>query len=202
MPDILIVCDEEDATLGSFFLECKKHLDSFFKSKNIAYAELKSSQLNDLAISMHVGPLPKFIFGAYSHGSSTSLLKSARTEYVSIAQNGKDFAGGFVYTFSCSAGENLGKELIQNNCQCFIGYSKVVYIWTNFFGPFIECANHGMIDFFNGLDTSSVFNSMVDKYNEEIDKMYEIDPLVAADLVANRRALVMHGNNVSAKDFD
>ncbi|WP_067037009.1 hypothetical protein [Allomuricauda sp. CP2A] len=201
MADILIVCDEEDLSMGKFFLACKERLNAFLKSKSIKFSELGSQQLNDLSISMHISPLPKFIFGAYSHGSSNSLLKSATTEYVSIAQNGKDFEGGFVYTFSCSSGKELGKDLISCNCQCFIGYSEVIYIWTNFFDPFIECANFGLIEFFNGQDTSKVFDSMIDKYNREIDKMYEIDPMVAADLVANRRALVMHGNNINISDF-
>jgi hypothetical protein len=202
MADILIACDEADLSLGKFFLACKEHLNDFLKSKNITFSELGSNQLNDLAISMHLNDLPKFIFGAYSHGAKDSLLKSANTEYVSIEKNGSAFNGGFVYTFSCSSGKELGKDLILNECQCFIGYSKTVYIWTNFFNPFIECANHGLIAFFNGSDTSAALDSMVQKYNDEIDKMQEIDPIVAADLVANRRALVMHGNSVSLKNFN
>ena len=202
MAEILIACDEEDVSLGSFFLACKNHLNDFFKSKNIIASELRSNQLNDLAISMHIQHLSKFIFGAYSHGSKDSLLKAAQTEYVSIAKNGVAFKGGFVYTFSCSSGEELGRDLILNECQCFIGYSKTVYVWSNFFNPFIECANHGLIEFFNGLATSEALNSMIQKYNDEIDKMKDIDPLVAATLVDNRRALIMHGNNVSLNDFN
>ena len=203
MAKILIACDEEDTSLGDFFLACKNHLSQYFKSKDISITELGSNQLNDLAISLYINHLPQFIFGAYSHGDDNSLLKAADVEYVSIEKNGSAFKGGFVYTFSCSSGKELGRDLVGvNQCQCFIGYSKPVFIWTNFFPPFVECANHGLIQFFDGSDTHTALDAMKKKYNDEIDKMYEINPLVAASLVDNRKALIMHGNNICLKDFE
>jgi len=202
MVNIIIACDEKDATLGFFFAACQKHISDFFNSKAIVASQLKSDQLNDLAVSLHINDLTNFIFGAYSHGSKDSLLKSGSTEYVSIAKNGTAFNGGFVYTFSCSSGKELGRDLMRHECQCFIGYKNTVAIWSTLLVPFVECANHGLIEFINGIDTAEVMNSMIKKYNTEIDKIVDTDPIIASILLDNRRALIMHGNNISLASFN
>lgn len=202
MPNIIIAYDEKDYPLGEFFKSCKEHLVNFLATKSFSVsAELGSDRLNDLAVSMIIEDLESFIFSAYSHGDKSSLLKAGASEYVSVQKNGLAFKGGFVYTFSCSSGLELGRDLISCNCHCFIGYNRTVYIWTNHVPTFVECVNHGLIAFFNGATSSNVINQMIEKYNEEIDRMSEIDAVVAADLVSNRRALVMHGKDIGLVDL-
>ncbi len=115
--------------------------------------------------------------------------------------NGVHFKNSFFYTFSCNSGKVLGKELIEKECLCFIGYSGKIDIWSTYIRPFVECANFGLIQFFNGYDTLSVINEMTEKYNQNIDKIYKIDLMIASLLLANRDALIMHGKNIRIDDL-
>lgn len=202
MAAIIIAFDEKDTQLGGFFSICKKQLDFFMNSVSISYTEINSDRLNDLAVSLLTRDLDHFIFGAYSHGDATSLLKSGKEKYLSIEQNGKNFCNSLIYNFSCDAGSKLGKEVIECGCHCFIGYKKTIYIWTHHMEVFATCANHGLIEFLNGKDSEFVLELMIQKYNEQIDLMYKIDFGVASELRANRDALIMHGKKVSLDQFD
>lgn len=201
MANIILAFDEKDTSLGTFFRACKTQLNSFLNSVSIDYTEINSDRLNELAVSLLTENLGHFIFGAYSHGDENSLLKSGTESYLSIAQNGKNFCDSLIYNFSCDAGNKLGKDLINCGCHCFIGYRKTIFIWTHHIDTFAICANHGLIEFLKGRDSESVLQLMIEKYNEHIDLMYKFDFEVAAELRANRDALVMHGKKISFDQF-
>lgn len=196
MTSTILAFDELDKVLGSFFQSCKEDLDSFFDKSDIKPTFLNSNKLNDLAIGFVTQDIPSFVFGAYSHGGSDCLLKSASIPYVS-RNNSANFKKSFFYTFSCSSGKELGTDLINNGCHCYIGYRDVIAIWSTYPKPFIECANHGLIQFFNGEESYTIINQMKNKYNEEIDNVYKEDFLIASILKDNRDALILHGNNIN-----
>lgn len=196
MANTILAFDELDKALGSFFQFCKENLDSFFDTTNINPTFLNSNKLDDLAIGLVTQDIPSFVFGAYSHGGNDCLLKSASTPYVSRT-NSSNFNKSFFYTFSCSSGKELGADLIDKGCHCYIGYKDVVAIWNTYQGPFMECANYGLIQFFNGEESYSIINQMKNKYNEEIDNMYRQDFLIASILKDNRDALILYGNNIN-----
>ncbi len=201
MANTILAFDELDTLLGPFFLDCKKDLDTFFDSENIITDQIHSKILNDLTIKLTTDKYTHFVFGAYSHGDINNLLKSAQTPFVSIALNGSSFENSFFYTFSCDSGKNLGKELIDQKCLCFIGYEKTIAIWTTYLVPFVECANYGLVQFFKGHDTYSVKDKMYEKYTEKIDEVYKTDFLIASILKDNRDALVIHGGLINIKDL-
>jgi hypothetical protein len=200
MANTILAFDELDTVLGSFFQSCKENLDSFFAQIDIQPTFLNSNKLNDLAIEIVTKEVTSFVFGAYSHGGNDCLLKSASTPYISRT-NSYNFKKSFFYTFSCSSGKELGADLIDNGCHCYIGYKDIVAIWSTYPKPFIECANYGLIQFFNGEESHSIINQMKDKYNKEIDKMYRQDFLIASILMENRDGLILLGNNISLVDF-
>ena len=196
MANTILAFDELDKVLGSFFQSCKENLDSFFTETAIQPTFLNSNKLNDLAIEIVTQDISSFIFGAYSHGRKDCLLKSARIPYVS-KNNSTNFKKSFCYTFSCSSGRELGTNLIDNGCHCFIGYKDIIAIWSTYTKPFVECANYGLIQFFNGEESHIIINLMKDKYNKEIDDLYKKDYLIASILMENRNALVLYGDNIN-----
>jgi hypothetical protein len=202
MANTILAFDEQDLTLGPFFLACQDDLDVFLNENGITIKRINSSALNDVAIIAHTENLAPFIFGAYSHGAHDCLLKSATDPYISIALNGKSFKKSFFYTFSCSAGKELGVQLIANECLCFIGYKEDVAIWTTYPKPFVECANYGLIQFYNGSNTDAIISEMKTKYNNHIDDLYKTDYMIAAILRENRDALVKHGNTITIADLN
>lgn len=202
MANTIIAYDDLDSSLGQFFTACKQELESFFSGQGIAADWISSNRLNDLAISATTAKFEYFVFGAYSHGDHNSLLKSARDPYITIVLNGDSFKNCFFYTFSCKTGLTLGLELIGKKCLCFIGYQKDVFIWNTYIKPFVECANYGLIQFFNGNNTEEVMSKMVEKYNENIDATYKINFLIAAILRDNRDALIRHGDVISIQDLN
>ena len=76
----------------------------------------------------------------------------------------------------------------------------MIAIWSTYIGPFMECANHGLIQFYSGHKTSSVLVKMNEKYNSEIDDVYKMDFFIASILRENRDALVMWGNDIDITD--
>ncbi len=200
MAKTILAFDELDSKLGLFFQCCKENLDLFFAQINIQPTFLNSNKLNDLAIEIVTKDVSSFIFGAYSHGGNNCLVKSAKIPYVS-STNSSNFKNSFFYTFSCNSGIELGANLIENGCHCFIGYKDIVAIWSTFPKPFINCANYGLIQFFNGEESHSIINQMKEKYNDEIDNMYKQDFLIASILKDNRDGLIMLGKNISLKSI-
>ncbi|MDI1257111.1 MAG: hypothetical protein PSV16_13535 [Flavobacterium sp.] len=196
MADTIIVFDEADTKLGSFFQLCIDDLNVFFDSISIQPTYLNSAKLNDLSVQLVTEPLNTFVFGAYSHGGKNCLVKS-NASYISTTVNNTSFQNSFFYTFSCSCGHELGSNLFDNGCLCFIGYNKIISIWSTYVQPFVVCANYGLKLFFNGVNTLQIETEMKEQYNTEIDAIYPADFIIASILRENRDALVRHGNDIN-----
>lgn len=200
MAKTVIVFDEVDKQLGTFFQLCIEDLNDFFNSLAIQPILLNSAKLNDSSIELTTKSLDAFIFGAYSHGGENCLVNSTAT-YISTTVNNTCFNNCFFYTWSCSCGYELGGNLIENGCLSFIGYNKVIAIWNTYVLPFIICANHGLKLFFSGVNTFQIIIEMKNQYNNEIDSIYEKDFMIASILRENRDALVKHGNDINISHF-
>jgi hypothetical protein len=196
MANTIIVVDEADSKLGDFFQVCIEDLTIFFNNINIKTTLLNSVKLNDLSVQLITGSFETFVFGAYSHGNKNCLVKS-NNPYVSTTINNTCFNNSFFYTFSCSSGYELGSNLIENGCLCFIGYNKIISIWSTYIQPFVICANHGLKLFYSGLNTFEILSEMKNQYNIEIDELYPKDFMIASILRENRDALVKHGNDIN-----
>ena len=66
MANTVIVVDEADTKLGSFFQVCIEDLNNFFNEINIQPTLLNSLKLNDLSVQLTTEPLKSFVFGAFS----------------------------------------------------------------------------------------------------------------------------------------
>lgn len=202
MADTLLITDENDVRAGFFFNLCKEVIEEYFTDNDIQYSSMTSPQIHHTGVSAFANPRDRFIIGAFSHGSSVALTKRNQ-EYISNNLNGSDLSGGFIYTFACSSGKTLGEDLINNyGVLCYIGYNKKVWIWDNeHLGAFVSCATVGFIAFFDGQTSFEIIDLIKKRINEEIDKIYKLNFLVAADLKKNRDSLKIHGIEVSIENF-
>jgi hypothetical protein len=199
MINTILVFDENDKDLGSFFELCRENLDEFFTEKEIPKEIIDRNSVFEIIIPLTIDKFKngKFVFAAFTHGDKNNLLKSGTYPYISTTDSLSIFKKSFFYTFACEAGEVLGKELVNQGCKCFIGYNKKTYIWNTFQIPFVNTATYGLKLFFDGENTKTIFSKMKDLYNEEIDKIYENDFVIASILMDNRDALVLHGENIN-----
>ena len=203
MTNIIVACDNEDSKLGSFFNACAADLAAFFNDEEYVLETIPSSTLNSTYLQIVIEKIsaPSFIICPYSHGESNALLCRGE-KYIEKDINMHLFSGALFYSFSCLASLELGTSLVDNGCRAFVGYKNEASIWTTYQGVFVECANYAMKMFSEGLSLSSAFDKMIEKHNQEIDKMYAMDFFIASIIADNRDGLVLLGDRgVTIEDF-
>jgi len=199
MINIIIVSDDADSKLGIYFKNCKQHLlSAFMKQNEYNMSEIPSGHCNNNYIdSLLIKNTPNpFIFIAYSHGNEKA-LRCGENNYVEKDINTHMFLNSLFYTTACSAGKELGDDLIEQGCSVFIGYKKEKIIFLDEVRREISilCDNTGIIEFLsNDITIYEAFKKMEDIYTQQIDKLIEAyDMVFAAHLVDAREALVFLG---------
>jgi hypothetical protein len=199
MIKLLLVVDDNDNSLGEYFNKSYVDFSNFLKQKNdINESVLKNGSCNGEKVVETIKTFndTPFIFISFSHGNEESLLTASNA--IVDANNASYFNNSFFYTSACLVGRRLGQTLIDNKCRCFIGYTEEVTIMTLYEECFVICENHGVKMFCEGVKTTfESFNSMVEKYDEEIDNLLQsgnIDDIIAAStLVGNKDSLIFIG---------
>lgn len=201
MIDTVLAFDTDDSDLGSFFSNCKSDMEQFFEKLDCTVDIICDENLTDLSIKSKLEALETCIFAAYSHGGEDCLVVSATTPYISTELNNTLFGSSFFYTWSCSTAIDLGLNLIENNCLCFIGYKGEVGIWSTEHEPFMIAANHGLKLFFKNIGTEEIILLMKEEYDNQIDELYKFNFLAAAILIDNRDALTLYGKNITISEL-
>jgi hypothetical protein len=203
MINIIVAFDNTDIILGTYFENCKKQLlFNLGKMNNpVIYniCEIPSNNCNNSYIdSLLIKNIPNpFIFITYSHGDEQALY-CRRNKYVEKNINTHMFLNSLFYTTACSAGKELGGDLIDKGCSVFMGYKKEKFIFPEKVKQNISilCDNAGIIEFLsNDITVFEAFKKMEDIYTQQIDSLYDVDDMVfAAHLLDAREALVFLGN--------
>jgi len=202
MINIIVAYDDADIQLGTYFENCKKQLLSTLEKQNdpVIYNihEIPSNNCNntyiDSLISKYI-PHP-FIFIAYSHGNE-QVLYCGRSNYVERNINTHLFLNSLFYTNACSAGKELGNDLITQGCLVFIGYKKEKFIFPEEIKRKISilCDNAGIIEFLsNDITIFEAFKKMEDIYTQQIDSLNDADDMLFLGfLVDARESLIFLG---------
>lgn len=200
----IVAHDSSDTELGTYFDDCKNQLLGILEERselvNGDIVQINGSQCNAAYIDIivaHHHPHP-FIFVAYSHGSEVALA-SRHGNYVEKGCNSHNFKGSLFYTTACSAGKELGPQLIdKDSCLAFVGYEGPISVHKNAEKREISknCDNAGIIDFLiNDSSIGESFKKMKDYYTSQIDRLENVnDMLFAAALTYARESLVCLGN--------
>jgi hypothetical protein len=207
MINVLIAYDNQDKDLGEFCLQCYYHVFQYFQNKN-GYNPIfiDSNILTKKNIENTIANFDgnTFICLAYSHGTEDALCCD-NENYVDLT-NSYFFGNSFFYTFSCNSAKELGERLIDEGCKSFIGFENEALIVFEKVSHFVECANYGIIRFFEGENAVTAFNQMIDNYDETIDRLREEEdkefPFIA-ELTKNRNALTFLGDeNITIEYFN
>lgn len=199
MADIFIAIDEQDTELGFFINGCKEDFVEYFNTKNHNVNYIHSRILNPAYLEHSLTRVEPFIFVAYSHGENHRLI-SSQGEYISTTCNNTLFNNSFFYTVSCLTANELGENLISNNCKSYYGYKSLFNIYSGF-NQFSHCANLGLILFLEGISTVEVLKQMKDNYNEKIDELYNNHFFQASLLRENRDGLIYLGEDITIVDL-
>lgn len=207
MVSINIAYDNQALELGAYFEASKNDLVDFLAANHNDYSihEIHSARCNEVYIEVRIGAInsQRYLFIAYSHGAEDCLI-SGGNSYVAVNKNTNLFTNSLFYTTACSAGHKLGEDLINNGCEAFIGYNRVVTVFSDEKqNVSIECDNCGIKMFILGRTIGDAFSLMKAYYTQQIDRLNQFgDILSASYLVANREALVFFGNpNLTIHDF-
>jgi hypothetical protein len=204
MINTVLLYDNEDNKLGSFFTLCANKFSLLLNSK---YSQSVSTEhktdngdKNSVETSLSTYNNSKFLFISFLHGNADAMLIDNQ-QVVSIS-SAYLFSNAFCYTFSCHCGKNLGNTLIQNNACIFWGYTDKAYSIIDYEEGFAELAVSGLKHFINGKTIESAYDAAIEEYTNKIDALYKTDFFVAATLLHNRDSMVVYGDkNLTVNDF-
>lgn len=206
MINLLVACDTDDFHLGDYFTKSHEMLIKNISNPNIISKSIVGDNCVSENINRSIVSLEsrQFVFVAFSHGSEDDLNIYGRP-YINI-ENCHNFKGALFYTAACYCATNLGRELVNNGCNAFIGYRDKVHIHPEYYDEFIECENYGILEFINtDKSLNDVYNEMHKKYEDVIERLSGgniKDTLIASTLLENQEQLEILGNiHIKSTDF-
>jgi hypothetical protein len=204
MINTVLLYDNQDTTLGSFFALCatkfmQLHTNAYNKSVSSEH-KTNNGDENSVETALSTYNSSKFLFVSFLHGNEDAMF----IDNQQVVSTGKAyfFSNAFCYTFSCHCGKNLGKILIDNNASIFWGYIDKAYSIADYEDEFADLAVSGLKHFIDRKTVESAYNTVIEEHTNKIDKLYHTDFFVAATLLHNRDSLVVYGDkNLTVNDF-
>lgn len=206
MIEIIIVYDDNDDTLGEYFLESYAYTTSaiehlaVYQIHSITGLECTTIMVNERVAALQNG---KFIFTGYCHGSADGkLLLTVNDHFVSDG-NVHLFRNTLFYTTACSVGLDLGKRLISHNCDCFVGYlDSSLATYDEFYDVYIACETYALIEFLTTNKTiRQTFDEMMNYFDTQIDALVaKSEILVAMEIETNKWRLTILGDTSITSD--
>ena len=204
MINTVLLYDNQDSTLGTFFTLCA---NKFLQLHNITYNKSVSSEhktdngdKNSVETALSIYNNSNFLFVSFLHGNEDTMFIS--NDKIVSSYNAYFFSNAFCYTFSCHCGKNLANVLLQNNACVFWGYIDKAYSITDYEEEFADLAISGLKHFFENKTIEESYNAVIEEYTKKIDDLYQTDFFTAAYLLHNRDSMIVLGNkNLTVSDF-
>ncbi len=169
MNNLLIIYDDEDAKMGSYFESSHQDLNDKLNSiPHINLQSLSTEQCLSNPIEHHISTLggKPFVFIAYSHGDDDSIYISDNT-YIH-SQNAYFFAETLFYSCCCLTARKLGSKLREQGCRIFIGYNTTITSVADETDPYFQQCENSFIQNFLTTDNTiqESLKYMYKKYND------------------------------------
>jgi hypothetical protein len=204
MINTVLLYDNEDISLGSFFTLCANkflhlHVNTYNQSVNSEH-KTNNSDKNAIETSLSTCNNSRFLFVSFLHGNEDAMFMDGQ-EVIS-SRNAYFFTNSFCYTFSCLCGKNLATILLQNNACIFWGYANKAYSVAGYEEDFAELAISGLKHFYDNKTVNEAYNTVIEEYTNKIDTLYQTDFFTAATLLHNRDSMVVWGDkSLTVNDF-
>jgi len=204
MINTVLLYDNQDATLGTFFNLCA---NKFMYLYNSVYNQSVNAEYNcencekeTIESVLSVYNNSKFLFVSFLHGNEEAMYIS--TEKIVSSDNAYFFSNAFCYTFSCYCSKNLAPRLLENGACCFWGYTNKAYSIVNYEDDFAELAVSGLKHFLQNVSVKEAYNKVREEYTKKIDTLYQENFFVAATLLHNMDSMVVYGNtDITVSNF-
>lgn len=195
----IIIYDDQDPRLGSYFKDFANHALCFINMKsNMKKTLIDSTKCNEVYLDEIEFPkhTEKTLFILCSHGSETRYLKNGITPFIESTINCDICLNeGLVYSIACSTGKQFGINITQKNGS-FYGYNAPIEILPSHQKISIECDGYGLYKIIiDGSNLNEAKIAAQEKYNYYIDKS---NMLNAAKLRIARDSIVIHGNTTKS----
>lgn len=131
-----------------------------------------------------------------NHGDTKS-IDGCSGDIVSVNTNNKLFAGKLLYVVSCSCAKELKDKLVSDGLLSFWGYDNELKVW-NGYPQYGRCCMSGMKNLLDGKNIKEAKEAMLVQFDNdiiELEEQYPDNPILAADLLDDREALVVYGED-------
>lgn len=193
MTKILVAYNDsqaEDARL--FFESCADDVKQCCFDNGLEFTSICSPNLTEENICENIQS-HKLCFIA-AHGDAYGVYNENDEDVVSTRTTNYGFNGKGFYAVSCSCGQELRGELLRIGLKIFIGYNDEFRIYGNE-NPFRESAMSGLKHFLSGENIQTSRHAMLEKFDEEIEKLNDFNPMAAQYLLHDKEALVFSGED-------
>ena len=131
-----------------------------------------------------------------NHGDTKSIAGN-NGDIVSVDTDNSLFSGKLLYAVSCSCGKELKDSLVADGLRSFWGYDNELKVWYGYPQYALSCMA-GMKSLMDGKTVKEARAAMIAQFNNgiaELETQYPDNPILAADLLDDREALVVYGED-------
>lgn len=131
-----------------------------------------------------------------NHGDIKSIAGN-NEDIVSVDTDNSLFSGKLLYAVSCSCAKELKDSLVADGLRSFWGYDNELKVWYGY-PQYAQGCMAGMMSLMDGKTVKEAKAAMLAQFNngiEELETQYPDNPILAADLLDDREALVVYGED-------
>ena len=193
MGKVLIAYNNDSGTVLHDFLEsCADEAKQICADNGIDYSSVCPPDLNEQSV---VGAMPDHhLCFIAAHGDVDGIYNEDDEAIVSTRTTNYNFKGKGLYSVACLCAQNLHPHLKVLGLRFFVGYNDTFNVRGER-EPFVISAMAGLKSFLSGENADVAKEKMLTTYDEQIATLDATDPMAAIELVHNKEALVLDGEN-------
>lgn len=185
--------DTSDAA-GGHFAFCGEEMEIETEERKIENCILTPPLLTNKHLLQNL-PTCQVCFIA-NHGDTKSIAGNSG-DIVSVDTDNSLFSGKLLYAVSCLCAKELKDSLVADGLRSFWGYDNELKVWYGYPQYALSCMA-GMKNLMDGKTVMEAKAAMLAQFNygiTELETQYPDNPILAADLLDDREALVVYGED-------
>lgn len=185
--------DTSDAA-GGHFAFCGEEMEIETEERKIEKCILTPPLLTNNHLFQNL-PACQVCFIA-NHGDKKSIAGN-NGDIVSVDTDNSSFSGKLLYAVSCSCAKELKDSLVADGLRSFWGYNSELKVWYGY-PQYAQSCMAGMKSLMDGKTVKEAKAAMMAQFNNgiiELETQYPDNPILAADLLDDREALVVYGED-------
>ena len=193
MGKVLIAYNNDSGTVLHDFLEsCADEAKQICADNGIDYTAVCPPDLDEQSV---VGVMPDHhLCFIAAHGDADGIYNQDGEAIVSTRTTNYNFKGKGLYSVACLCAQNLHPHLKALGLRFFVGYNDTFNVRGEH-APFVNSAMAGLKSFLSGESADVTKEKMLTTYDEQIVALDATDPMAAIELVHNKEALVLDGED-------